>query len=476
LVGYSTAYFLGSRSRAAIATLAIVAMPAVAHGQVSTNAQRAPEITIERYPEDWSLLSDPMTHIGRWTEPFKYVPASDDGSRYLTTGLEARSRYEAFKNPGWGSQPDDDYVWHRLMPYADLHAGGVRLFAQPILSAISGTDRRRTPVDTTAADILQAFAEIELPVGEATISLSAGRKLLSLGAGRFFDTRYGPNIPQPFDGIDAVWVRGKRQVRMFYTRPVDTSPGSLNDRGSRQQVAWALYATHWLGGGRTTGIDLFYLGLRDSKAAVDQGAGRLAIGTVGGRIFGEHGAWSWNFEGAVQGGSFGDKRVEAFGIGSEAGYRLSNLVWQPALALTIDYASGDRDPNDSELGTMNPMFPRGQYFVALSPVGPRNLIHARASLTVHPSERVTVSLTGGGYWRASTRDGVYNMPGFLAWSGRDSDARFISKQFDLAAGWQVTSELNFRASLSMFAPQRFIRETGTARNMLAAVASITFKF
>ncbi len=34
--------------------------------------------------------------------------------------------------------------------------------------------------------------------------MSAGRKLMSLGAGRFIDTRYGPNVPQAFDGLDAI--------------------------------------------------------------------------------------------------------------------------------------------------------------------------------------------------------------------------------------------------------------------------------
>lgn len=68
------------------------------------------------------------------------------------------------------------------MPYVDLHVGNLRMFAQPILSGISGADRPKRPSDTTGADMLQAFAEVELRVaGDSRLRLSVGRKLVSLG-------------------------------------------------------------------------------------------------------------------------------------------------------------------------------------------------------------------------------------------------------------------------------------------------------
>lgn len=103
------------------ATVVAVA-PGSAFSQVSTDVGRAPTLTIERYSEVWSELADPADRTGHWTEPFKFIPLNQDGSTYLTTGLEARSRYEGYRNVNWGSAPDDDYVWHRLMPYAgSLH-------------------------------------------------------------------------------------------------------------------------------------------------------------------------------------------------------------------------------------------------------------------------------------------------------------------------------------------------------------------
>ncbi|KJV35845.1 hypothetical protein VI08_06795 [Luteibacter yeojuensis] len=457
--------------------VAAAAMPLPAPGQVLTDVQQAPTLTIERYPEDWSNLAVKANRTGRWTEPFKYIPWATDGSTYLTTGAELRIRYEGYKNANWGAAPDDHYTWYRFLPYADLHVGSARVFVQPIVSAIRGTGRARTPVDTTATDILQAFAEVEFEVaGGATARVSVGRKLVSLGAGRFIDTRYGPNIPQAFDGTDVTLADDGGQLRAFYLRPVDTRGGAFDDTTSHQRSVWGIYGTRWVGRERNTGLDVFFLGFRDTHALFDQGAGRELAHTVGARLFGDTGTQYWNLEGVLQRGSFAGKRVAAGGIGGELGHRFMQARLQPIVALTADYISGDADPGDKRLGTFNPMFPRGKYFAAQSPVGPRNLIHAQPSITVHPAEAVAVSMTGVAYWRASTRDGLYNIPGALVRSGQASDARFIGTQLELAVAWQATAELNLSTSMSAFFPGRFIRETGPSRTMRVAAAMANFRF
>lgn len=453
------------------------ATPFAANAQVSTNLERAPTLTIERYSEDWSELADPANRKGNWTEPLKYIPLDDDGTVYLTTGLEARSRYEGYENVNWGAAPDDDYVWHRLMPYADLHVGKVRLFAMPIVSAISGTDRPKRPVDTTGVDMLQAFVDVDVAVaGETSLRLSAGRKLVSLGSGRFIDRRYGTGVPLPFDGFEAILTGRTRQVTGFYLQPVDTRPGAFNDRRSRDKAVWGIYATQWLDAKRVSGVDVYYIGLRDRNAVFDQGAGRQVAHTFGSRVFGDNGAWYWNFEAALQQGTFASHRSEAWGAGFEAGHRFRNAFLRPEIGLTADIVSGDGDPNDRKLETLNPLFPNGKYFGALSPIGPRNLIHLRPSTTVHPHQNVAISLTGVAYWRQSTRDGIYALPGLLVRSGKDSDARFIGKQIELATSWQATPQLNLTASLSAFDPGPFIRDTGPARTIRMAGAQTTFRF
>lgn len=457
--------------------LAAALVAPVASAQVAGDPQRAPTLTIERYPEDWSWLADPSKRTGRWTEPFKYIPLDDGGSTYLTTGVELRERYEGFEDDNWGSSPDNHYLWTRLMPYADLHVGRMRFFAQPIVSAISGNSRPTTPVDSTGADLLQGFGEVDVAIGARTsLRVSVGRKLVSLGAGRLVDTRYGPNVPLAFDGVDGTLSTGPLQVRAMYLRPVQNGLGDFDDGASRQKALWGVYATRWLNARHSTGLDVYYLGLRDRRAVFDQGAGRQVVHSFGGRFFGDAGGWRWNVEGVVQRGTFDGRKVAAWGAGGEIGRRFAKATLQPELSLMFDVISGDRDPADGSLNTFNPLFPRGKYFAGLSPVGPRNLVHLQPSATIHPGRTTSVSLTGVAYWRESLGDGIYSIPGFLVRSGRNSDARFVGALAELGASWQATPELNLSTSVSAFAPGDFIRDTGPARTIKVAAAAATFRF
>lgn len=463
--------------RGIVLAAATIAMASVVQAQAPTNIGRAPTLTIERYPEDWTHLADPNRRTGRWTESFKYIPLSADGSTYLTTGLEVRSRYEHYGNANWGAAPDDGYIWHRFMPYADLHLGNLRLFAQPIVSAISGVRRPRRPVDTTGVDMLQAFVEVEVNVADAaSLRVSAGRKLVSLGAGRLVDTRYGPGMPQAFDGFDALLTAGSRQLTALYFRPVANGLDDFDDRTSSQKALWGVYATQWLSENRATGVDLFYLGLRDRNAIYDQGAGREVVHTFGTRIFGDTGTWYWNLEAGVQVGTFAGHRRTGWGGGAELGYRFLEAPLRPQFRLAADVISGDDDPNDPKLGTLNPYFPRGKYFTSLSPVGPRNLVHIRPSIALYPHNDVEVTLSASAYWRQSTHDGIYAISGNLVRSGAGSDARFIGTQVELAVAWQATPELNLSASVGAFDPGTFIRQTGSAEVIKLIGVTANYRF
>ena len=463
--------------RGLVLATSVAAVSTSAQAQVATDIERAPTLTIERYNEDWSYLANPAARKGHWTEPFKYISLGEDRSTYLTTGLEARSRYEGFTDVNRGTAPNDSYVWNRFMPYADLHVSDARLFAQPIVSSISGLERPPRPVDSTGADMLQAFAEMRLKVSEtASLSMSGGRKLVTLGAGRFIDTRYGPNILQAFDGGDAAFSDKTRQITALYFRPVDYLPGDFDDRTSRHKAVWGVYATKWLTERRAIGFDLYYLGLRDDRAIYQQGAGAELVHTFGSRVFGDTSSWRWNIEGALQGGRFANYHRSGWGIGGEVGYRFQDAPLQPDVSLMADVISGDRNPNDQSLETFNPLFPRGKYFGALSPIGPRNLIHLRPTVTIKLHQDVTVSFTSAGYWRQSLDDGVYGLAGNLVRSAQGSKARFIGTQFELAVAWQATAELNLTASVSAFEAGSFIKDTGPAQiiKMLGLMANYRF--
>ncbi|MBA9069950.1 hypothetical protein FHR71_003711 [Methylobacterium sp. RAS18] len=108
------------RASSLVVAAALAAIPAAAEAQASTSVARAPTLTIERYREDWSYRADPARRTGGWTERFKDIPLSEDGSIYLSTGVEIRTRYESYANLDWRSARNASLAWQRVVLDADL--------------------------------------------------------------------------------------------------------------------------------------------------------------------------------------------------------------------------------------------------------------------------------------------------------------------------------------------------------------------
>jgi hypothetical protein len=475
----------------------IVALPCAAHAQdyavlqetrdiqaqatiaplQATDASRAPTLTVERYREDWSVLADPANRTGRWTEPFKYIPLDPSGHSYLTTGVEVRERYEGYDGYNWGSSRDQHYLWSRVMPYADLHVGNVRFFAQPILAYATGVKPGPSPIDQTAADLLQGFVDVVENFGpETSLRIEVGRQMFSFGSERLVGTRYGLNVPLAFDGSRANLYYHRGRLQIFYARPVENRLGNFDDRSSHQQALWGIYDTQWFNGRQTIGADFYYLGFRDRSAVVQQGSGREVRSTFGTRWFGASGGWHWNFEGAYQTGNFAGGRIHAWGFANEFGHIFPNLPLRPDTDLRVDFISGDKDPSKRDMQGFDPLFPKGKYFGGLSPIGPRNIIDVHPEIDLNLTKTIQLGLAGMAYWRQSLGDGVYDTPGRLLRAGLPSQARYIGKQAEVALTWNATRELTLSGSFAAFLPGAFIRETGSDRMIRMVGLETNFRF
>src|SRR6266508_5890126 len=117
-----------------------------------------------RYEEDWSRLRDPVRRTDLF-DSLKYIALGRHEGWYLTVGGETRQRYEYFRNPTWGLDPQDDngYLLQRYMIHADLHLGQrLRLFGQLKRGIENGRPGGPRPPDEDRLDIHQAFVETQL--------------------------------------------------------------------------------------------------------------------------------------------------------------------------------------------------------------------------------------------------------------------------------------------------------------------------
>ncbi|MDG2520749.1 alginate export family protein [Caulobacter segnis] len=376
-------------------------------------------------------------------------------------GLDLRARYEGFESNFWGAvdPADDGYLWLRALPNADVKAGPVRAYVQLAATQARGVGLGEGPVDTTGLDRLQSFVEVVLPTGEETqLVLQAGRALTPLGSERLVGRRYGPNVPQAFDGLRATVKTARLKVDLLDLRPVAVAPGNFDDRPSRTRRLGGVYATADLGQG--AGLDVYWLDYANDGARFEQGAARERRDTYGIRFFGQRENWSWNWEAMVQRGRFGDDAIAAWSVGTETGYRFADAPLKPAFRLRANYVSGDRDPDDGKLGTFNALFPKGKYFGELSPIGPYNIANISPTVSLDLGRGVGLDLSAAAYWRASTRDGLYDVPGQLIRESGASRARFVGAQVEAAVTWQVDERLTLTGSMSVFAPGGFLRQTG----------------
>ena len=454
------------RMGAVITALSIGCLPVQATAQAKV---KPPEFDNARYGEDYSYLRDPANWTGAWWEPYKFIALDPTGTRYLTLGTDLRARNEQYVNRNWGDPPapTDGYGWFRVMPYADFHAGpNVRLFGQLIGAWAVDMDPAPSPVDETGADLLQAFAQIKFPSDTTTLTLQGGRQMLAYGSERLIGLRFGPNVPQAFDGGLVRFESGPWRTDAFFMHPVQNNLHNFDDRTDGTQKLWSLYATRSLSSISTSsGLDLFYIGFTNSQAEYEQGSGAENRQTLGSRFFGGLGNWNWNSEVHFQFGTFANGDIVAWSVASDTRYTFSNLPLKPFIALRANAISGDQNPNDTNLNTFNPMFPKGKYFGEIGLIGPRNLLNLHPVVGIDLGQGWSLSGATVFFWRESLGDGVYDNPGNLLRASDNSQARYIGTQAEVVLGWSPVRGLDIEASYAVFEPGRFIEETGPAKTV-----------
>ncbi len=438
-----------------------------------------PPFQQERADEDYRYLSDPQ----RRRDPLdllKFIPLRSGESNYLSIGGEVRERYEFFNNGGWGREPHDDngYLLQRYMLHADLHLGTrFRFFGQLKSGVEAGRVGGPRPPDEDRLDVQQAFFDVGLwRLRKDALSLRIGRQEISFGSSRLVSFREGPNVRQTFDGARLTLQKADWRVDAFATKPVETAQGVFDDSPDHTRSFWGLYGVRPFRLLPKGNLDLYYLGVDRKRARFDAGAGREQRHSAGARVWGKTDSWDYNYECVFQWGRFGSGNIRAWTTASDTGYRTQSLKFKPRFAIKADIASGDRNPTDGTLGTFNALFPRGAYFSEADLLGPYNLMDLHPSIEFHLTRTVTLTPEADFFWRQSTRDGIYGIPGNLIQSGRNSTARYIGSHTSAQIEWRVDRHLSFTAMYLHFFPGEFLKQAPPGRNVNFVASWISYKF
>ncbi|CCD96551.1 conserved exported hypothetical protein [Bradyrhizobium sp. ORS 375] len=403
---------MGKRVRIvqALTRTAAAALVATSCGAAAAEDSR-PAIRTNRWQEDWSVLANPALR----TEPFdpiKYIPLQPGVPRsYVSFGMTLRERFESLDAAGFGiggARPDQ-HVLQRLQIHADAH------FDEHWQAFVQLEDARAfgkatiTAVDQNPLDLRLAFLAYVNATGQGTFKARIGRQDFDFDLQRFVSSRDGPNVRQSFDAIWGDWESGPWRFIGFVSQPVqynlvrpfdDTSNGKFlfhTFRVERQVLG-------------TNELSSYYSYFQRDNARFLDAAGLEQRHVLDLRFAGKLAGFDWDLEAMGQAGSVGSKQIRAWGAGARAGYTFVDVTWQPRIGLQFDGASGDRHRGDDRIETFNPLFPNGYYFTLAGFTGYTNLIHLKPSLTVKPTDALSIMAAIGLQWRATIADAIYVQP------------------------------------------------------------------
>lgn len=446
-------------------------------GEAACPSPRAPYATL-RYEEDWTSLRDPSCRTDPW-DGFKYLPLDGAGDVYLSTGVDARVKYEYFRNFLWGQGPQDGdgYVLQRYLIHGDLHVTPyARVFVQVGSALEEGRNGGPRATDEDTLDLNQAFLDGVAPLGDGrSLTLRVGRQELAYGSQRLVSVRESPNVRQSFDALRLIFTMPGSRIDGFVSRPVDVHSGIVDDRPNGPRSFWGVYAVTG-SPMRESHTDLYYVGLNNDQARFDQGRAPEVRHTAGTRLWGRPGEWDYNVELIYQWGTFGRGDIHAWGAASDTGYTFRQWPWRPRLGLRANVNSGDRRPGDRDLETFNALFPRGNYFGEIAVLGPANLFDVHPSVELRPTERVTITVDAISFRRQSDRDGIYSPAGALLRSGQRSRASHVGEQAGIQAEWRVDDHLSLVANYTHFFAGRFIRDTGAGQDIAYTATWLQYRF
>jgi hypothetical protein len=376
-----------------------------------------------------------------------------------------RLRYEHMDNTFRIVGPaQDELLVSRLLIHA--RATGERFYGGVELQdSRAWLDQDLTPVGT---DDVNALEPLQLYAGYRTdkLDVQLGRMTMDVGSRRLVARNLTRNTLNGFTGINARWtLPGRRALQAFLTMPAARLPNTLErsklrnnefvlDQEHKERVFWGLYLSG-VGFPSSFETDWYVFGIHEKDRPSLPTRNRDFL-TAGLRVRKSTELWSFEFETALQSGEtratllpsdVTDLDHRAWFAHAELSRDLGGS-WKPSVILRLDYASGDKDPDDGEFNRFDTLFGARRWEFGVTGIhgvfARSNILSPGVGLRMKPRPSLDLRFDYRPAWLASDRD-------FLTTAGlRDRDGNsgsFIGQQLDARLRWKPAGA-NFSVDLT----------------------------
>ena len=256
--------------------------------------------------------------------------------------------------------------------------------------------------------------------------LKVGRQELAYGDERLVGVSDWQNYARTFDAAKIIYKGHGFSVEAFTSTPVIITKGQYD-----QSNLFNGYEDHrdLVFSGAYLSFDSLPFGVWDVYGFVlDQANGNVGYAqgtlttalpkgslldrsdfvTLGTRIKGDpkklHG-WEYSGEFAWQVGKVRDLNLNAYALNAGVGYNFLDTPWIPRIFAEYNYASGDDNPADRDIGTFQNLFPTNHKFYGIMDLFSwQNMEDAHLSVSVQPTKSLTAEVGYYAHWLANTND------------------------------------------------------------------------
>ena len=422
---------------------------------VMTHSARGQASSPFRYDDDVSAYASPNARVNLYDD-LKYVPLGDDAGNYLSFGGDARERVEVNSNAllSYSNKGLNAYDLHRLLIFADLHYDGFQVFIQIGNETEAGRAPGPLPTDIDRGDLAQGFLDYTFPTDPGKLTFRGGRFEMAYDEGALIGVRDGPNVRQVWDGLQAFYVLPEARIDTFVVKPVNVSPGYVDDRTLAGQTLWGVHISASPALITPLTITAFYYGNTMPEVRLYPRSAKEQTDTVGLRLLASKGSFDGSIGGIGQVGRFGDQDVLAWAGHANVGWTFQ-APWTPRVGVRTDILSGGA--GSSTVHTFNALYPNYAYSTEATIEAPANLVQVGATLGLHPLETVTINYTLEGLWRYSVHDAFYAAPTFALVPPDGTSRRFTGIEQQIEATWHINKFVDLTAAYAHFEPGAFLR-------------------